>query len=290
MRGRTPRDAKGQISVAPGPARRATRLGFYFDPGRHDFNAKIFLGHTITGSGIAEGEQAMDILARSPATARHISYELARYFVADDPPGGLVDRRVASSYLRSDGDIRADRERYSPRAGILGSKILRKQSSKHRTSSWSARCAPRPLRRAQLPSADGRADATSASPSTLTTPDGYKRHAGSLAQSRRNDAPAELRYRSGQLVIYRWSRPIAFRFDDAGDETGARAQMSRRRGGGGSRHSGGLLAPAPDPDQLAETLGNRFSQSTVTAVREAPVATALVTYPRRVPNLCGVED
>ncbi|SRR5579875_967712 len=80
--------------------------GFYFDPTRHDFSTKRFLGHTIQGSGIGEGEQALDILARSPATAHHISYELAQYFVADDPPPALV-RRLAATFMNSDGDIRS---------------------------------------------------------------------------------------------------------------------------------------------------------------------------------------
>jgi uncharacterized protein (DUF1800 family) len=80
--------------------------GFYFDPDRHDFGPKLFLGRTIEGSGIHEGEQALDMLARSPATAHHISYELAQYFVADDPPSALV-QRLTTTYLRRDGDIRA---------------------------------------------------------------------------------------------------------------------------------------------------------------------------------------
>ncbi len=79
--------------------------GFYFDAKRHDFSDKVFLGHTIKGSGIAEGEQALDILARSPATAHHISYQLAQYFVADQPPKALVDR-LSQKFLETDGDIR----------------------------------------------------------------------------------------------------------------------------------------------------------------------------------------
>ncbi len=79
--------------------------GFYFDPSRHDSSAKTFLGHSIAGSGMAEGEQALDILSRSPATARHLSFQLAQYFVADDPPKPLVDR-MTERYLHSDGDIR----------------------------------------------------------------------------------------------------------------------------------------------------------------------------------------
>jgi uncharacterized protein (DUF1800 family) len=41
-----------------------------------------------------------------PATARHVSRELALYFVSDDPPPALVDR-MAATWLASQGDIRA---------------------------------------------------------------------------------------------------------------------------------------------------------------------------------------
>lgn len=79
--------------------------GFYFDAKRHDFSDKVFLGHTIKGSGIAEGEQALDILAKSPATAHHISYQLTQYFVADQPPKALVDQ-LSQKFLATDGNIR----------------------------------------------------------------------------------------------------------------------------------------------------------------------------------------
>ena len=42
----------------------------------------------------------------SPATAHHISYELAQYFVADAPPPALVER-LAARFLATGGDIRA---------------------------------------------------------------------------------------------------------------------------------------------------------------------------------------
>jgi uncharacterized protein (DUF1800 family) len=80
--------------------------GFYFDASRHDFSEKTFLGHQIKGGGIDEGEHALDILARSPTTAKHLSYQLAQYFVADDPPEALVER-MAQRYLATDGEIRA---------------------------------------------------------------------------------------------------------------------------------------------------------------------------------------
>ena len=81
------------------------RFGCYFDPKRHDFGDKVLLGHTIKGSGSGEIEEALDILAASPATAHHISYQLAQYFVADSPSPALVDK-LAGTFTKSDGDIR----------------------------------------------------------------------------------------------------------------------------------------------------------------------------------------
>ncbi|MGF1603464.1 MAG: DUF1800 family protein [Thermosynechococcaceae cyanobacterium] len=80
--------------------------GFYFDAKRHDNRPKTVLGSKITGQGQAAGEQVLDLLAQHPATAQHISYELAQYFVADQPPPALV-KRLAQRYLKTNGDIRA---------------------------------------------------------------------------------------------------------------------------------------------------------------------------------------
>ncbi len=79
--------------------------GFVFNEKQHDFSDKVFLGKPIKGSGIAEGEQALDILDKSPITARHISTQLAQYFVTDQPPKALIDR-LTQTYLNSDGNIR----------------------------------------------------------------------------------------------------------------------------------------------------------------------------------------
>jgi uncharacterized protein (DUF1800 family) len=78
---------------------------FYFDAKRHDFSDKLFLGKTIKGAGETEGKQALTILAKSSATAKHVSYKLAQYFVADSPPNALVDR-LSQRFLETDGDIR----------------------------------------------------------------------------------------------------------------------------------------------------------------------------------------
>jgi uncharacterized protein (DUF1800 family) len=80
--------------------------GFYFDPARHDDGAKRFLGRDIAGNGVAEGDEALDMLAASPATARHIAFKLAQYFVADTPSGELVER-LAARFRETGGEIGA---------------------------------------------------------------------------------------------------------------------------------------------------------------------------------------
>lgn len=79
--------------------------GFYFNNNRHDQGEKIFLGHKITANGMEEGQEALDILASHPATAHFISYKLAQYFVADQPPSSLVDS-LAKTFLDSKGNIK----------------------------------------------------------------------------------------------------------------------------------------------------------------------------------------
>jgi uncharacterized protein (DUF1800 family) len=105
MAGMFPFMRRRQNFMRPGPAA-VDPSGFYFDESRHDFSNKTFLGHQIEGGGIDEGEHALDILARSPATAKHLSFKLAQYFVADDPPKALVER-MAQRYLATDGETRA---------------------------------------------------------------------------------------------------------------------------------------------------------------------------------------
>ena len=79
---------------------------FIFNPARHDFSDKVFLGQTIKGSGYAEVQQALDLICRSPATAHFISLKLARLFVSDDPPDNLVNA-MAQRFQATDGDIAA---------------------------------------------------------------------------------------------------------------------------------------------------------------------------------------
>lgn len=77
---------------------------FEFNPNRHDYGDKHFLGAAIKGAGMVEFEQAIDRLSRHPATARFISRKLAMYFVSDNPPPALVEW-LSATFLRTDGDI-----------------------------------------------------------------------------------------------------------------------------------------------------------------------------------------
>ena len=79
--------------------------GFVFVAGRHDPARKTLFGRPVPESGQAEGEAALNRLAAHPATARHISYKLAQYFVADEPPQSLVTK-LSETFLATDGDIR----------------------------------------------------------------------------------------------------------------------------------------------------------------------------------------
>lgn len=84
--------------------KKGKQQGFFFFASRHDRQNKVFLGHQIPANGIEEGEVALKILANHPATAHHISYQLAQYFVADRPPESLVNH-LAKTFLDSQGNI-----------------------------------------------------------------------------------------------------------------------------------------------------------------------------------------
>jgi uncharacterized protein (DUF1800 family) len=77
---------------------------FVFNPRRHEPGTQVWMGHSIADNGQQGGIEALTYLADSPATARHISTELAQRFVSDTPPPALVHRMVAA-WESSDGDI-----------------------------------------------------------------------------------------------------------------------------------------------------------------------------------------
>ena len=84
--------------------------GFRFAERLHDSGDKTLLGRRFTNtngsSGVQEGEDAIRMLARHPATANRIAKRLATTFIADNPPQVLVDQ-LAATFMRTQGDIRS---------------------------------------------------------------------------------------------------------------------------------------------------------------------------------------
>jgi uncharacterized protein (DUF1800 family) len=86
------------------PARYAE---FTFNPNTHDRKEKVVLGHVLpAGRGEQDGLDVIDILVKHPSTAKFISKKLAQRFVSDDPPQLLIDK-MAATFQRTDGDLRA---------------------------------------------------------------------------------------------------------------------------------------------------------------------------------------
>jgi uncharacterized protein (DUF1800 family) len=79
---------------------------FEFNPARHDYGDKTLLGRPIRGRGLAEVDEAIDILVHHPATATRLSKQIATYFVSDNPPDALV-QKMAQTFKATDGDIAA---------------------------------------------------------------------------------------------------------------------------------------------------------------------------------------
>ncbi|HXR97239.1 MAG TPA: DUF1800 domain-containing protein [Terriglobales bacterium] len=106
--GYTQKDVTEVARCFTGWTLRTPQLGaeFQYNDLLHDKGAKVVLGVTIpAGGGMDDGLKVIQILSRSPATAHHISYELAQRFIADEPPPALVER-MAATYMKSGGDLR----------------------------------------------------------------------------------------------------------------------------------------------------------------------------------------
>jgi uncharacterized protein (DUF1800 family) len=103
-----PRAERADLALRPGRAfrREPEEPGsFVFRARLHDTGEKTVLGRRFpAGGGIEEGEAALRMLAREPATARHLAYEICQHLVADEPPPALVER-AAQRYLATGGDL-----------------------------------------------------------------------------------------------------------------------------------------------------------------------------------------
>lgn len=79
-------------------------IQFAFNQAVHEPGSKNLLGYSIKEEGLAEGENALTLLAEHPSTAKHIAIKLARHFISDQPPKEAVDV-LAQSFMRSGGHL-----------------------------------------------------------------------------------------------------------------------------------------------------------------------------------------
>ncbi|WP_186035600.1 DUF1800 domain-containing protein [Burkholderia gladioli] len=77
---------------------------FVFRPALHEPGTRTVLGRRYDQDGEAQALAILGDLARAPATGRHLAFQLARHFVADDPPAALTER-LAQAFERSGGDL-----------------------------------------------------------------------------------------------------------------------------------------------------------------------------------------
>ncbi len=82
------------------------KTAYVFRIAAHEPGARTLLGKRYADAGEAQGRAMLRDLALHPATARHVSFKLARHFVADSPSPALV-QRMSAAYLRSGGELRA---------------------------------------------------------------------------------------------------------------------------------------------------------------------------------------
>ncbi len=90
------------IPTGPDPAHGGE---FVFNRLMHEPGPQTVMRKVYAQAGVDQGRAVLADLARSPATARHLATKLARHFVADQPPPGLVER-LAKRFLNTDGDLR----------------------------------------------------------------------------------------------------------------------------------------------------------------------------------------
>jgi len=79
---------------------------FVFNTNAHQPGAQLLLGKSYADNGVAQGEAALEDIARHPSTAKFIATKFARHFVVDEPPPSLV-ARLQEVFRKSDGDLGA---------------------------------------------------------------------------------------------------------------------------------------------------------------------------------------
>ncbi len=87
------------------PARQEHAGEFVFDPRMHEPGTQTLIGSPMGQTDFEQGRAALAMLARHPATARHIADKLVRHFVSDRPVSTLADK-LAARFVETDGDLK----------------------------------------------------------------------------------------------------------------------------------------------------------------------------------------
>ncbi|HEY4803054.1 MAG TPA: DUF1800 domain-containing protein, partial [Paraburkholderia sp.] len=90
--------------VANAVANAAAPGSFVFRPALHEPGARTVMGKRYDQPGEQQAFAILNDLAHASATSRHIAFQLARHFVADNPPPDLT-ARLALAFEQSGGDL-----------------------------------------------------------------------------------------------------------------------------------------------------------------------------------------
>ncbi len=77
---------------------------FFFRTNIHEPGRQTILGRRYSQQGQAQGQAVLVDLARNAATAQHVATQLARHFIADDPPAPAISR-LAQVFTQTEGDL-----------------------------------------------------------------------------------------------------------------------------------------------------------------------------------------
>ncbi len=87
------------------PPRQERGGEFTYDPRMHEPGAQTLIGRPFPDGDFEQGRAVLGMLARHPATARHIAVKLVRHFISDQPIPPLAEK-LAERFTATDGDLK----------------------------------------------------------------------------------------------------------------------------------------------------------------------------------------
>jgi uncharacterized protein (DUF1800 family) len=78
---------------------------FTFNPHMHEPGAETVIGRPFADGDFDQGHAVLLMLARHPATARHIAAKLVRHFISDHPIPALTNK-LAERFMATEGDLK----------------------------------------------------------------------------------------------------------------------------------------------------------------------------------------